>query len=367
MPVATNQGRLASSALTRRVLAAAAALSLAGAAPAMAQKVTTVEELTLKQTLGQMANTLSSRPTGDAIATAIALETATAPTSTSSGGFLFKLQSIDRPRRADRDNLGPGFAERAMTSGEGQVSVGATFSASTYDKLSELPLSNLQLGAIQSSSPLIARTGTANLTLRSQTLTMSGIVGLTDNFDVAVVVPMVSIKLDGTSYLTRGDGVVARQAVGTGVFSGLGDVTAMARSRFFKFRTTDITDKGGLALVIASRLPTGDKDNLRGLGINRNAVSIVGSGVFGRVRPHGNVGFEVWNHGLTIATGGSPATSVTIRHQLMYNGGAEVEVNPKVTLNLDFLGQQIRGGGQVALVTISPRRQRSASPGCSRS
>lgn len=349
MPVSLVQGL--SMPVTRRILAAAALLSAVSASPALAQKVTTVPDLTLKQTLGQMASTLSTRPTAEAIAAATALEIATAPTSSSSGGFVFKLDPSTGLLVRTTTTFGPAFTERAMTSGEGQVSVGATFSASTYDKLSGLPLNNLTLGSVNSTNPLLARTGTANLALTSKTLTMSTIVGVTENLDIAVVVPMVSIALNGSSSsLTRGDAVVSRLAEAKGTFSGLGDISAMAKYRLYSFKGGPLPDPGGIAVVVNAKLPTGSKDNLLGLGINRTLVSVVGSGVAGRVRPHGSVGFEYWNKSLDVPTGVAGST-VSIRHQLQYAAGTEVEVTPKVTLNLDFLGQQIRGGGQVGLVT----------------
>lgn len=351
MPFLSEHDCSVRTALMRRSLAVAAMLSLAGASPALAQKVTTVEELTLKQAFGQLANTLSTRPTGDSIAAATALELATAPISTSSGGFVFKLNP-NTGLLTRTTTFGPSFTERAITSGEGQVSVGASFSASTYDKLSDLSLSSLSIGAVNSSTASLARTGTANIGLTSRTLTVSGIVGVTDNFDIAVVIPTVSVKLDATSALTRGDGVVARSAVGTGLFSGLGDVAAMAKYRLVKFKKTSATDPGGVAIVVSSRLPTGDKDNLRGLGINRTMVSGVASAMMGRLHPHANVGFEYWNKSLDVATGAG-AAQVHVRHMVQYAAGAEVEVTPKVTFNVDFLGQQIRGGGRLGLVSDS--------------
>ena len=45
---------------------------------------------------------------------------------------------------------------------------------------------------------------------------------------------------------------------------------------------------------------------------------------------------------------------LTVRHQIQYAGGVEIEAAPKVTLLVDYLGQHILGGGQVGLVTDTP-------------
>ena len=161
--------------IRRQVSVAVTWLTLAGAAPAFAQKVTTVEGLTLTQTLGQLAGPLGSRPVGDAIGLATALEIATPPFGTSSGGFVFKLDPATGLLVRTATTFGPSFAERAITSGEGQVSVGVNFRSSTYDKLSDLSSIGCRLGSVDASSPPVAQTGTANLSLSSKTLVLSGV------------------------------------------------------------------------------------------------------------------------------------------------------------------------------------------------
>src|SRR5262249_54713699 len=157
--------------------------AFACASPAFAQKVTTVEELTLKQTLELLGAPLGPRP-GDAIAFATALEIGTTPFGTSSGGFVFKLDPTTGLLARTATTFGPSFTERALTSGEGKVSVGAAFSASTYDKLSDLELNKLPLGSISSTVPRNSQVGTANLEFRSKMLAMSGTVGVSEDFDV---------------------------------------------------------------------------------------------------------------------------------------------------------------------------------------
>ena len=128
-------------------------LALACCTPASAQKVTTVEDLTLTQTLVQLTGPLGARPAGEAIGLATALEIATAPFGTSSGGFVFKLDPATGLLVRTATTFGPSFAERAITSGEGQVSVGVNFRSTTYDKISDLSLDQLQLGSVNAASP----------------------------------------------------------------------------------------------------------------------------------------------------------------------------------------------------------------------
>src|SRR4029453_4578676 len=108
----------------------------------------------------------------------------------------------------------------------------------------------------------------------------------------------------------NGEGTVARLAETNGVFSGLGDVGAFAKYRVFKFGT-DLPDPGGLAVLVNMRLPTGDRDNLRGLGITRTLASFVASGRMGRIQPHANAGYEWWSKGVDVFTNAARTSSVT--------------------------------------------------------
>jgi hypothetical protein len=317
---------------------------------ALAQKVTTVEELTAKQTLFQLTGPLAARPVGEAIGLATALEIGTAPLGLSSGGFVFKLDPSTGLLVRTATTFGPSFAARAMTSGEGQVSVGVNFRSSSYDKISDLDLVDLRLGSVNAASPSVSSTGTADLSLSSRMLTVTGSVGVSENLDIGAAIPVVTIKLDGISTLRRADGVVPRLAEAAGVFKGLGDVAGLVKYRFFKFND-DLIDPGGLAVVVNMRLPTGNKDNLLGLGVTRTLVSFVASGRMGRIQPHANGGYEWWNKGVDVSTSFSSSSKVTARHAIQYAAGVEVEATPKLTFLVDFLGHHVRGAGTVGYVT----------------
>jgi len=329
------------------ISAVVTALIVAGASPALAQKVTTIEDLTLEQTLVQLTN-LGPRPTGEAIALTTAIEIATSPFGTSSGGFVFKLDPSTGLLARTSTTFGPSFTERALTAGEGKLSMGATFSATTYDKISDFSLDRLPLVSVSAASAAASRTGTGNLHLSSKTLAISGMLGVTEKLDVGVVVPVVSLKLEGTSALIADNGDQVRLAETAGTFSGLGDVAAMAKFRFVKFKGPDLPDPGGVALLVNMRLPTGDRDNLRGLGIYRTMIAGVVSFGKGKLRPHGSAGFEYWSKPLHVSTG---TDTLSVRNHIQYAGGVEVEAHPKLTLLVDFLGQHIRSGSQVDLVT----------------
>ena len=76
------------------------------------------------------------------------------------------------------------------------------------------------------------------------------------------------------------------------------------------------------------RLPTGDRENFRGLGITRTQVSAVVSSGKTRFRPHGNIGFDFFSDGLKAITDDAGKSSVSARHQFMYNAGFEFGAAP---------------------------------------
>ena len=108
-------------------------------------------------------------------------------------------------------------------------------------------------------------------------------------------------------------------------------------------------DPGGVALMLTTKLPTGNRENFRGLGITRVLGSVLVSAGKGKLRPHGNVGFEWWEKGLEVDTDFTGEHRVGARHQAQFAAGLEFEAGPKMTFLADILGRKILGGGQVRI------------------
>lgn len=351
MHFSLKQGHPTGLTIRRWLPALVTVLTLSGVNPAWAQKITTVEGLTLEQTLVQMANPLGARRIGESIGLTTALEIATAPLASPAGGVVFKLDPATGLLARVSRTFGPSFTERALTAGEGQVTMGATFSQTSYDKLSKFGLNNLPLGTFVGRLPANTRTGTGDFHISSRTLALSGKVGLTPKVDIGVIIPLISIKFEGTSSVALANGVVARLAETSGVYSGIGDIAAQAKFKVAKLPGPDIPDPGGLALMLTMRLPTGDRQNLRGLGVTRTLASTSFSAGKGPFKPHFTVGFEFWSKSVDMPTASAAGGLVKVRHQVQLAGGFEIEAHPKVTLLLDFLGQKIRKGGEEGVVS----------------
>jgi hypothetical protein len=310
----------------------------------------TVDEPSLRQTLTDLIEPIAARPAAEAIGLATALEVANSPFGSSAGGFVFKLDPATGLRVRTAPTFGPSFAERALTAGEGKVTFGASLSVATYDKLNTFSLEQMQLTTVGATVPRSREAGFASLVLASETLVVSTAVGATDNLDISVAVPFVNVKLEGLSWVENGLDQVTQRNVGKISSSGLGDVAVGAKLRVAQFGEGP-PDPGGIALMLTTRLPTGNRENFRGLGITRVLGSALVSFGAGRLRPHGNVGFEWWEKGLSVQADLVGARSVTARHQIQYAAGLEFEAGPKVTLLFDVVGRHIKGDGSI---TIQP-------------
>jgi len=288
-----------------------------------------------------------SAAAGEVLAKSIALEVATAPFGSTSGGFTFTFDSSRRIWTRTTSTFGPAFSERALTSGRGKVSAGVNGLRRNYDSFAGGNLGGLEVARLEGANRPADAT-VLELGLRTETLAVFGHVGVTDRLDVGVAVPMVRIQMNGRSLALRPGGGEFPAELLSAKSSGVGDIAAVGKYRFWEPATNDAASASGLAAMVTVRLPTGDEAGLRGLGITRTLASLVGSTTIGRVSPHGTVGYEFWSSGVSIPSDFLRSAEVEAKDQVVYSAGIEVEVHPLLTANLDVLGRYLRGGGHIS-------------------
>ena len=136
-----------------------------------------------------------------------------------------------------------------------------------------------------------------------------------------------------THFFRQNDGEVGTERVfwAIGHASGLGDTTVRLKANL------DRRTSRAIAAGLDIRLPTGDQMNLLGTGTAGLAPFIILSSTVHRVSPHLNASYQ-WNGRSILA--GNPATgeSGEFPDQVTYAIGADVAMNPRVTLALDALG-----------------------------
>ena len=227
-----------------------------------------------------------------------AVELSRIPLGSSSGGFTFRFDPAAGTFTRTTPTFGPSFAERAVTVGKGKVTFGFNFQRATYDGFEGSDLDGgirFYLRHIPFASPPVFFEGdvveeTLRLDLKTSTSILFGSYGVTDQLEVALAVPIVSVDLNADV-----DARILRLATQTSVdihrfpngsdqatfsdsgsASGIGDILVRAKYVFTQF------EDGGLAAGVDLRLPTGDEDELLGIGTTQATAMFIGSRQYGR-------------------------------------------------------------------------------------
>ena len=178
--------------------------------------------------------------------------------------------------------------------------------------------------------------------LSSDTIVAFASFGLTENMEVAVAIPWIRIALDADVAAFDASGVeLGHLLLPHTSSSGLGDLAIMGKYRVWQ------QPGGGLSGALEVRVPTGDTNGLRGLGVTRTLVSAIWS-QGGKMSPHANVGYEVWSAAVPI----SPERRVFAKNQVKYAGGIEITPHPRATVMLDLVGRRLMNGGALGYETF---------------
>ena len=290
-----------------------------------------------------------SEAAGETLARATALEVATAPFGSSSGGFTFTFNPATRAFSRRAGTFGPAFSERALTIGKGKMSGGFNYLHRSYDRIDGLDLSGFEVFRFQGGT-LPVTSSRFELETRTDTLAGFADYGVLDNLDIGILVPYVRISVKGASRIYGQSNDELQRVLVDASASGLGDIAIFGKYRFWSLSPDSANGDevpGGLAAAVTLRVPSGDQDNLVGLGVTRLLMSVVGSTTMGRVSPHLNVGYEFWSDDFVIPTDFQGLSTIGAKDQVLYSGGVEIEVHPQLSVMVDVLGRYLRGAGRV--------------------
>jgi hypothetical protein len=257
----------------------------------------------------------------DAVTRALLVNLTTAPIGTSSSGFLYRLNPELGTVERVSENFGTFLVERALTGGAGTASFGMTTSTASYDRLNGF---NLHDGSFVTAANSLRGeavpfdTESLTMNLRASTVSFWASVGVTDDVEVGVVVPMARVSLNGERLnIYRGSPFL--QAAASGTASGFSDIAVRAKYGFFHSRTTSFAAAGEI------RLPTGDEANLLGAGSASYRVLGVASFENGPLGLHANGG---------IVRGG-------VSDETLLAGALAVAVHPRATFTMELLRRHI--------------------------
>ena len=256
--------------------------------------------------------------TATTVAGLFSTELSTLPLSSSSGGFVYRLDSTLGVVSRVSDAFGPFFTERVLRNSKGQSSIGLGLQASQF---SSLQGADLEAGTFPTNAARLTGStqpfsvDTLALELDSHSVTAFASYGLTDRFVLAGAVPIVRVHFRGQRMRTVDGAAPVLQSSQSGSTTGLGDVAIQGR---YLVVGTPIR---GLAVGGDLRLPTGRSDDLLGAGETAGRAIAIGSWEEGRLAVHVNGGLGVggvsreyfWSSATTLAA----TSQVTIVGEVM--------------------------------------------------
>ncbi len=309
----------------------------------------------LRQQLRTGTFIAGSAATGETLAQALGLEVATAPVGSASGGFTFTFDPDRRGWSRTSPTFGPSFAERALTIGKRKLSAGFNVLSRRYDTVDRLALDDFSVFRFKGGALAVSESRIA-LDVRTDTLAAFAQYGLFDNLDVGVLVPYVHVSVAGASRIFGQAGEELQQVGLDGSAEGIGDIAITGKYRIWESSrdaASSLRRNAAMAVGVTARLPTGEADDLLGLGTTRTLVSFIGSATVGRFSPHVNLGYEFWSDAVTTSRDFQGLSTVSIQDQVQYNAGVEIELHSRLTFITDLLGRYLRGGGQIAYEPFS--------------
>lgn len=267
--------------------------------------------------------------------------------NSSSSGFTFDIERGVPVRTTD--SLGPILAERAPTLGKGKLDVALTYTRIEYSRFQGKPLNKLKLdfqhedlngnGIRDATGPFSFESdvveATIDLSIKEDVWALFGTYGITRNWDVGIVVPIIHID-----FRAVGDATIIRNSPvstlvhnfgpdsspshvsGGGEETGVGDILVRTKYNFLR-------NQGAwpdLAVLGQAKLPSGDPNNLLGTGHTNFLGMLVASKTYGFLTPHVNAGYEL-------------TTGPREDDNLRYIVGFDARVHPRVTLVTDLLGR----------------------------
>ncbi len=264
----------------------------------------------------------------DTIAGLVTRELGTLPISASSGGFTYRLNPSLGVVARSTTNFGPFYSDRSVTVGARQWSFGLAYNQAVFTRLDGMDLRDGHLVSTASrlrDDPAPFDSETITLAIRTDTTTLISTVGVNDRLDLGVALPMVRVELHGARVDTY-RGFVSTQATVAGESRGIGDVMVRAKYNFYR------TDAVGGAVGADVGLPTGQAENLLGLGHATVTPRMIGSFEGDRLSLHGNVGVLLGND----------------RPELDYRGAVTYVALPRLTAIAEIAGHQRRGIGPLS-------------------
>ena len=227
------------------------------------------------------------------------------PVSSTGGGFTFQYDSELEVFTRTTDSLGPIFAERATTLGKKKINFGFSYSYIDYSKLQGNDLHDLKsivfLDEKKKDENLLHLD--FDVSIKSNLFSFYGTYGITDRWDISVLVPILQVQLDvdstgkilnrrpkkgrggKTLFYSFDSGETIGDSV-SGASTGIGDIFLRSKYNLFTSEWIDFTS------ALDVKLQTGNENELLGTGRTSIKPFLIFSKSVSRFTPHLNLGYE---------------------------------------------------------------------------
>jgi hypothetical protein len=221
----------------------------------------------------------------NAVRTADFVATATTP------GFAYSYDPETGVFKRTETARGPVYVEPADTVGRGGFDVSFAYQYAKFTELDGQSLENAfdsELHQVRGTDVLDIQT--RKFDFQAQVFALSGTYGLTDHWDVNLLIPVFSttLKLNGTSVLlVPGANPFSNTFVENDTKLGVGDLLLRTKYR--------LADRLGLQLAteLTLRVPSGNADNFQGLGDVTLTPLFIAQRAFGPHVAQANLGVEL--------------------------------------------------------------------------
>jgi hypothetical protein len=288
---------------------------------------------------------------------ALASQLAAVPLPTPASGFTYTFDSALGVFQRSTQSFGPILTERAETIGKKKVTFGITYQHFGFDSLEGQSLDSIPSVFTHDDAQLGGGRTDVVTTLNSIDASVGQSVvflsyGLGSRLDISLALPFVTVDLaarseaqvqrvgtsasPATHYYDDGSGGFGNLETyaSSGHASGIGDIVLRLKG------TPVHNDSIAVALGIDGRFPTGDEEDLLGLGAFGVKPFVVLSLSQGRVAPHLNVAY-LWNGKSVLAGDVATGRKEDMPDQVQYSVGADIGVTKRLTLAFDFLGTYV--------------------------
>lgn len=308
------------------VLGMGVVLALAGAAPAgsLSDGISTAfGELGVEADVDQNATPHRAHFTSSSLATfgllveELSSQAADFPAISTVPGFAYRYDPKLEVFEPARGTLGPVYVERARTLGRGKLDFGISYLYADFDEVNGEDLDDLSFTGLVHNDCCSAtapppsqgnpafESDTADVfvekfTLKSHVLNLTGTYGLTPDWDVNVLLPIVHTTVDfrATAQLNNESGTNTHsfdretgEKTQTRSFdddaTGVGDL--QLRTKYHLLESDGANFAAGLSL----RLPTGEEDDFQGLGDVTLTPFVAVSHEQGKLDLHASGGIDV--------------------------------------------------------------------------